>query len=170
MTYIIFPLYALAAWVMILLSYPIAPIIALVSLKHDVPRYFKWWLTHDAPLDGDDNWQAIYGGTSRLATFKRRTGWLWRNKAYTFRYAVLGRDIGANVAVIGGEVDEDPNQYHVYFKRDENGTFELWLGYPWPWFNRRYIKGRFGWKMNTDNASPGDRMMFVCSVSLFKSY
>lgn len=155
-----------------LLSFPLSPIIALISLPNDkVPAIFNWWMTHDNPIDGDEGHLERWPGDTTWIKFKRRTAWLWRNKGYGFDYYLTGRPIGNYLITYGDpNVSDRPLTAGSMFQFDENGTWEFYLIYPYPIKAQKCLRLRFGWKLDDRKAGTGERMMMATSIGIWKSY
>ena len=155
-----------------LMSFPLSPIIALLSLPKDkVPKIFNWWMTHDNPIDGDSGHLERWPGDTTWIKFKRRTAWLWRNKGYSFDYYVTGRVIGNHLTTHGDPMVSDrPLTKGVLFQYDENNTWEFYLIYPYPIKAQKCLRLRFGWKLDDLKVGTGERMMMATSIGIWKSY
>ena len=160
-----------------LLAFPLAPVIALFSLKDDeksIPKIFHWWLTDDNPIDGDEgHWLRHPEDGKTFTKFKRRTAWLWRNKGYTFDTKYLSRKIGSVFFVKGKtEVGDTPVRDGYSFAVDENGVWQFYLIFKYPFAKGKCLRLRFGWKIRLplNDTSINREQMIATSIGLWKSY
>lgn len=166
------PLFIIST-VVSLLSYPLGPIIALFSLTNkegNVPKVFTPWLTHDNPIDGDQWHLERWPGDTTFIKFKRRTAWLWRNKGYWFDYYYLGRPIGKCLINHGNPNTSDQGCEGVLFQYNENGIWEFYLIYRYPFKKDKCLRIRLGWKLD-DTVIGSDKMMMIAtSIGIWKSF
>jgi hypothetical protein len=79
MKILLYPIYAIASWILTIIAYLFAPIIVLfVDADGNLPRLLKWFQTIDAPCWGADFWATDNPTYSR---YKLIVTWLWRNPA-----------------------------------------------------------------------------------------
>lgn len=162
------------------LAYLVSPFIAAYSLAASPAKFlagvpFTGWnilywpfLTYDNPIDGDrghlERWP-IDG--SKWTDFKRRTAWLWRNKAYNFAYYVCGVTvIGKLCKWYGNEkVESDmANRGWQLAIADDSFCYFAYFKYPWSkkWGIRIYV----GWKYkNRQSATSPYRAMMAMFFS-----
>lgn len=132
-----------------ILAYPLAPYIAYISMKREVPSRFKYWLTHDSPIDGDSGHMARHpdNGT-KIRVWKRRTYWLWRNKGYTYSFEVNGVVPEGKTEYRGKPLfwtQENPRGW-CYAKCDNAWMFFAWFPYKIFGYNRG-VRFYLGWKL-----------------------
>ena len=79
---ILYPLYAIVAFLVTIVAYLLTPLIAL-ALQPDgyLPKWLGWFQTPDAPATGAAFWKAK---NPTYSTYKLCVTWLWRNPAQGF--------------------------------------------------------------------------------------
>ena len=155
-----------------LLAFPLAPVIAFISLNNEVPSVFNWWMTPDNEIDGDEGHRARWPDNStNWDRLKRRVAWLWRNRSYGFDYDVCGRVIGDNLTTYGDVLVSDRTPVSGYlFQWDEKGTWAFYLVKPYSFKKDRCIRIRLGWKIDNTRIGYHDKNMMATSVSITKKY
>ena len=97
----LYPLLALVSFLFTLLTYVLAPLLAMTAdAGGNLPVCLRWFQTFDATLDEGRN----YGYTG--SAWWVRTRWLWRNPGYG-----LDLFLGANY---------DPREWHVLHHTDQS--------------------------------------------------
>ena len=89
MIYIVYTFLAIIQLIIDIVSYPLAPLVALFCDKNgNLPSWLSLFQTYDNTCDGDDGYKEEHRFFPKNANgFQRwanRTGWLWRNPAYGF--------------------------------------------------------------------------------------
>lgn len=170
--------YAIATFLFTLLTYLLAPILALtVNTDRNLPRYLRYFQTFDASVD--EGWIGGYDGfgnyprwdyTSQpkgLELWWYRVKWLWRNPGYTFDYEVLGIRWYAEDWEVLHHTDTlffAINTYEAAFNLNLNvWRFRFKLG--WKAWNH-YNSGTK--QFDGGNWSAFERIPFVASISLRK--
>ncbi|KQV81748.1 hypothetical protein [Rhizobium sp. Root1220] len=112
----IYPACALLSWLATLLSYPLSPLIAGISMvtgKNEVGGLLAYFYTHDNSLDGGVD-AGIPGYDANARGLKRwwlRVCWICRNPSYRFNAYVLGLPAGGTT---------------IIFRQGEWPNFRLW--------------------------------------------
>lgn len=166
---------AVLSLVVSLLAYPLAPVIAFLSLSNTegrVPSIFDWWLTDDNSIDGDFGHHERHPGDTKKATWIRRTTWLWRNKGYTFDSRYLAAVVGPELTTHGNRLVSDrPFVPGWFFEYDENGVWQFYLIAKYPFFKQKCIRIRLGWKIKQHSYEADVEVARIAtSVGLFRSY
>lgn len=144
-----------------------APLLADPS--GNLPRWLRWFQTHDATLDGVGTgggieprfiaftrWFRDGDGTpvNALARFICRVLWLYRNNAYGFSYSVLGAqgpfwllhqsgnsDATNRAPAVAGEC------FQVWYRADDlTDYFRYWKVLPWGF--GKCLEVSIGWKIH----------------------
>ena len=167
-------LYLPLTTIVCLLAFPLAPIIALfadgqgdVTLSDKNP--LRLWLTPDNPIEGDsghfDRWAGFVAAHPKIGMYIQRVAWLWRNKAYGWRWTVF-------------------STFHpgIWFATTSRNPIKArWMLYViWPTFSGRCLRVYLGWKLQSackyriqhaENPAfiiPDYTAMFVCSINPWK--
>lgn len=134
MYYFIYPFFVIASLGFTLLTYVLAPLVALfVKPDGNLPAWLSWFQTFDATLF--EGRQPQYGFTG--SNWWVSTLWLWRNPAYTFDYMPLG-------------VAWDKTQWSSSYSVSTSGATTFWAKGPNGQFNYEYggtlVQVKVGWK------------------------
>ena len=149
-------------------AYLMAPLVALWSLKFDVQN--NWYCTRDNPVDGEAWFIARYPGWEWHEKLYRRTRWMWRNKAYNFRWKYLGIDqakdslLWEQKTIISSNIIPD----HFHLKSYTKDAFKLFGYVPYGnlGFGFRYY---IGWKLDeSKDYRPNHRAMLAININPFK--
>lgn len=184
-------LYLPLTTIVCLLAFPLAPIIALfangqgdVTLSYKNP--LRLWLTPDNPIEGDsghfERWANFVAEHPKIGMYVQRVAWLWRNKAYGWRWTVFSTFVAADDELLqygDSETDNDPYHPGVWFATtSRNPVKARWMLYViCPTFSGRCLRVYLGWKLqsackyriqhadNPEFVVPDYTAMFVCSVN-----
>jgi hypothetical protein len=156
MIYIVYILLAIVQLVISLVSYPLAPLIALFSdANGNLPYWLSAFQTYDNTLDGDDGYKQEHrffpDNANALQVWANRTGWLWRNPAYGFDM-LLGVDVRiGDVLIVEGDRATGDNPYHsgycswkLYRNNELVGFQYYWVG---NFTNTKCLRVNVGWKL-----------------------
>ena len=156
-----------------LLAFPISPVIALISMKGEIPSQFNYWLTHDNDVDGDSgHWERWPDNGTRWRVFCRRTAWLWRNKGYTYSYEVSGVVPEGDITYKGTPLfwtKENPKGW-CFAKCDNAWMLFAWFPYSVFGF-KKGIRIYLGWKLRyyCEHPDKPKREMLVTHINPFKN-
>jgi hypothetical protein len=135
--------FAIADTLFTLISFPLAPLIALAAnAQGNLPKCLTWFQTFDASLDV--GWQQDYFGTwsasdtvpTGVSLWWYRVRWLWRNPGYGFSYYAVGIAFEpANWRVLHYSV----NGTNTTFIATDGRQFNIELGWSW-------LQVKIGWK------------------------
>lgn len=113
MIYIKYILFAIVQLLIDVVSFPLAPLVALFADKDgNLPKWLSLFQTYDNTLDGDDGYKQEHrffpDNANAFQVWANRTGWLWRNPAYGFDM-LLGADVqvGDNLFINGNRLTSD---------------------------------------------------------------
>jgi len=129
--FLIYPFMALLSVFFTLLTWILAPILAvLVKSDGNLPKYLYWFQTFDNPVTAGENepfnWlMSPYSYTPYWA----KVMWLWRNPAYGFDMFLLGASFTPGEWTV---VVDQPNRFFAYSK--------------WGAFSYRGTYFKWGWK------------------------
>lgn len=133
MRVLLYPFMAIASLVFMLLTWLLAPLLALTSSPTGyLPLWLSWFQTFDASMD--EGRQPQYGFTG--SDWWVRTRWLWRNPGYTFDYDPLG-------------IVFYPDEWRVIKFSDVDGITSFFALAPGAFnyeYGGRFISLKFGWK------------------------
>jgi hypothetical protein len=118
MIYIKYILFAIVQLLIDVVSFPLAPLVALFADKDgNLPKWLSLFQTYDNTLDGDDGYKAEHrffpDNANAFQVWANRTGWLWRNPAYGFDM-LLGADVQVgDILRINGDRATGDNPFHA---------------------------------------------------------
>jgi hypothetical protein len=118
MIYIQYIFLAIIQLVIDIVSYPLAPFVALFCNKNgNLPYWLSLFQTYDNTCDGDNGYKEEHrffpNNANAFEIWANRTGWLWRNPAYGFDM-LLGVTVKpTDVMVIFGDRATGDNPYHA---------------------------------------------------------
>jgi hypothetical protein len=141
---ILYPFYAIASLLFVVVTMIFAPLIAkFVDAEGNLPKWLSWFQTFDATLFEGRQPQYGFTGTDEEVATK----WLRRNPGYTFDYEPLG-------------VAWDKTQWTATFVKTQDGTTRFFAKGPNGQFNYEYggkhLQVKLGWKaFNLYNADTG---------------
>ena len=147
-----------------LASYLLAPFIVLLS-ESTARRYFRWFLTPDNPITGDESHERRWAGKP---VYLKKIAWLWRNKAYGFSKSVIGADTKLPAKVWGNPevTDKGPVEgIAVWWTVD--GYWQFYYIKKMPW--RKVLRMNLGWKLWGDGTRSTDGM-YVFTINPVKSF
>lgn len=152
MPYILYCLFGASAILMTILTYVLAPFLALYSVladKKNLPMPFYLLQTHDNDLDGgqkDLGWPVT---DSKVTLWKQRMAWLMRNPAYGWSALVLGikKDDYDQVLTEDSFVNENSDarlEFTIFQHKTKNRKR---FGIRWHpvWGKKFYVKYWIGW-------------------------
>ncbi|MEX3556196.1 MAG: hypothetical protein VB131_06320 [Burkholderia gladioli] len=95
---ILYPFFAFTSWLMTVVTFVFAPLLALTAdATGNLPKWLYWFQTFDNTLDAGWKVQGNYGSyhvdgavPAGVTLWWYRTRWLWRNPAYGWDYWPLG--------------------------------------------------------------------------------
>lgn len=169
-------LYLLAALVMEVLAVVLAPALPLfaslrpgpwnngkqIAFGHRLPGWLAWFDTPDNALDGDENWL-----TSHAPGHWSQVGWLWRNRAYGFKWGPLAAPMYLPARVIRGDLKVNRNNGHYGLLRISMGKYWQWK-YVTPIASTGWcLMLNFGWLLD-DDSQPRALFLFsprVCKIT-----
>lgn len=177
------------------LAFPLAPVIALFADSHGDVKLsdknpLRLWLTPDNPIDGDsghfERWADFVAAHPIIGMYVQRVAWLWRNKAYGWRWTVLNTWVQSDDALLWtGDPSTSDKPYHPGIwaaTTSRNPITARWMLYlVLPSIRGKCLRIYLGWKLQTairyrinhdadpSNAIPDYNAMFVCSVNPLKS-
>ena len=124
--FLIYPFYALASLFFAVLTFLLAPVLALlVGSDGNLPKPLYWFQTFDNPVTA--GMVAPYHWP--YSEYVCKIMWLWRNPAYGFDMFLLGLQFNPTAWTV---VKDEPDCFFAYSK---GGAFS---------FRGKYFK--FGWK------------------------
>ena len=83
-------IYLILDMLMEVLAVLLAPILPLFASQDGwLPKWLWWFQTPDNPLSGDAGWQQKHPND----TYWDRGQWVWRNRAYGFKWSVLAATV-----------------------------------------------------------------------------
>lgn len=166
MMYLKWALFAPISLVMNILTWILAPFLALLSMATGPVLPWGLWIfhTHDDDLDGGQH-QKGWPPATGVSLWWQRTCWMYRNPSYGFDAYVLGFGDPTKITEqhISGVWDSGKA---AEFYCMNNGTNYFSLRKQVPLGGKRYIKIWIGWKHN-DNGT--GRHMFVVDFNPFKT-
>ena len=164
----------IASMIINLLAVILSPLIVWFSMRDNakgkIPKIFNWFLTHDNPIDGDEGHLERHPKEDYLSIYKRRVFWICRNKGYTFDYNVCGTYLTGPIRVKGNPNTSDQREAGYLFQVDDNGIFEYYLIYRYPFLKSHCFRVRLGWKFNSDKVNTGEKVMLATSIGFFKKF
>lgn len=164
----------IASMLVNVLTITFSPLIAWFSMRDDykgkIPVIFKWFLTHDNPIDGDEDHLKRHPNEDYWSVFIRRVFWICRNKGYTFDYDACGTTLHSPVKMFGNPYTSDQHEAGQLFQVASNGIFEYYLVYQYPFLKSRCLRIRLGWKFNQDLVDTDKKVMLATSIGLFKTF
>ena len=143
--------------VFVVLTYILAPLLALISMPFkDLPWFLIWFGQYDDDMDGtnDPGWRKEHILLPDTAWRKwwNRTRWIWRNPCQYFDKWILGIPVWDNYKIevdgnrlIGVDIFEEPKDIPIFkpgwIKKtviNYNGRklFFYRKVFKWPWINR----------------------------------
>ena len=117
MIYIVYILLAIIQLAIGIVSFPLAPLVALFcDANGNLPYWLSLFQTYDNTCDGDDGYKQEHrffpNNANAFQVWANRTGWLWRNPAYGFDM-LLGANVEiGDVLIISGDRATGDNPYH----------------------------------------------------------
>lgn len=147
MTFITWLLLLPFDWIMTIVSYPFAPLVAALADKNgQPPRWLRWFSTYDNTMDGDEGWRTIHCPAYR--SWWCRTKWLWRNPIGTFDHEIAGRVPDISKLIVRGNpsVSNRPLTPGWLWVRCAN-CWMLYVVIAWPG-NKRCLRMVLGWKLS----------------------
>lgn len=164
----------IASMIVNVLTITFSPLIVWFSMRDNyqgkIPTVFKWFLTHDNPIDGDEDHLKRHPKNDYWSIFIRRVFWICRNKGYTFDYDVCGTTLHDPIKMFGNPYTSDQYEAGQLFQVASNGIFEYYLVYRYPFLKSRCIRIRLGWKFNHDLVDTDKKVMLATSIGLFKTF
>lgn len=161
---------SMVANVVCLLLAPLAALQTVLTGSNHAPYWAYYLMTHDNPIDGDEGHLLRWPDNSKWGKFKRRTAWLWRNKAYRFDYEVLGLPIGMCLYHVGNPEVSSEGIEGWLFQWNEEYTWELYIVKRYPFNPKKCLRIRFGWKLDDTQVGKDSIMMIANSVGLWKTF
>ena len=156
------------------LAYPLAPLIVLLTDKDGHSPGWCWpWLTHDNPIDGDrGHWWRWPDNGTRWRVYCRRVAWLWRNRGYSFSFAVSGMDAHGPIKWRGNPKVSDAPMSPGWCWATCNGGWMLYIYWPWWRSARRGLRVYLGWKLKAklDRMDIDQRVMLVTHINPVKGW
>lgn len=169
-------MFAIISLVADILAFILAPIAVLFVKDGQLPKFWQWISTHDAPIDSghlDNYWPTP---TTKLGLYWSRVKWIWRNPAYQ-----MGHWLGYNqtdVEITKHSDNEDtwdtgtPNKAYwtaVNNKGQKAFLYEKQSNWKLPFFKTIFtLEQQYGWKLYRKD--PDGKCMLALRCNPFKRY
>ena len=124
---LLYPLYALASWILTIIAYLFAPIIVLFQKEGEL--ILSWFGTPDAPAIGADFWKR---DNQKYSDYQLAVTWMWRNPAQGFDYFARANVTTATPVTVRGSlyIDDSVNPVGGWFLITGGGYFDFRLIVP----------------------------------------
>lgn len=149
---------------------PFAALQTIIFNTDEAPSWSYYLMTHDNPIDGDEGHLKRWTSNTKWGKFTRRTAWLWRNKGYRFDYEVLGLIIGNELYHRGNPKVSSEGTPGWLYQWDENAAWELYVVWRYPFYPKKCLRIRFGWKLDDLSVGTGRTMMLATSIGIWKTF
>lgn len=152
---------------LMLISYPLAPIIVLFQKDGQLPKWLKWFQPYDNDLYGGNDWKIMHP-PPKNQTWWIMTRYLWRNSIGTFSYKVTGVLAKLPILILNGDKKTQnrpyPGHSGILFVICRN-SFMFYCVKQWG-SSERCIRLLFGWKlMNLVDTGETKRTQLVFSFN-----
>ena len=150
--YLLYFLYGATALWAVLLTYLLAPFLALYSVlanKKNLPMPFYLLQTHDNDLDGGQSELGWKVTDNKFKLTLQRTAWLMRNPAYGWSALVLGikKEDYDQTLSLDSFIDYDkPDRLEItVFKHKTKNRLRFGIRQHKSWYGNFYLKYWIGW-------------------------
>ena len=147
MTYILYPLKALASVVITLIAYLFNWLFALfVRPDGNLPRWLKWFQPSDNKAVGDTLWKAEHPGYSN---YQLARSYMNRNPAQGFDQLLQAKVSETTPVKVRGNLNirVGPKGIGGWYLITSKDYFHLSYVLPMTWFGEFCITGAFGWRL-----------------------
>ena len=147
MTYILYPLKALASVVITLIAYLFNWLFALfVRPDGNLPRWLKWFQPSDNKAVGDTLWKAEHPGYSN---YQLARSYMNRNPAQGFDQLLQAKVSETTPVKVRGNlyIRVGPKGVGGWYLITSKDYFHLTYVLPMTWFGEFCITGAFGWRL-----------------------
>jgi len=147
MTYILYPLKALASVVITLIAYLFNWLFALfVRPDGNLPRWLKWFQPSDNKAVGDTLWKAEHPGYSN---YQLARSYMNRNPAQGFDQLLQAKVSETTPVKVRGNLNirVGPKGIGGWYLITSKDYFHLTYVLPMTWFGEFCITGAFGWRL-----------------------